>query len=165
MEDAQVALAVKEKLIRTRLSVDDARKAYHPSSGLADAGRHAHLVGVTRLVLRNGLGGTFVIIQHVLRKSAQRVNAQVVLMEEAGQKLRIAAPIRKMRKSEMTPGIDSPIAVAVVDHFHRRAVEISEILVKVGGTSQRLECDGVFGVLPVQRDLRHREMVVACRRA
>src|SRR6266849_1822668 len=82
-------------------------------------------------------------------------------MEKAGQKLRVAAAVWKIGKAEMSPRVNSPIAVAVVDDLHRNTVGISKVFVKVGGAAQCLERCRVVCVLPIKCHLRRGHIVVA----
>src|SRR6267378_626616 len=172
VKDADTALPVKIELAE-RLSVYHARERHDPRACLANSRRNAHLVGIVRLVLRDGFGAPLVIVQRALRQPPQcvqgqtpvlplRIHAgQVVGMEKAGQKLGVPAAVWKIGETEMSPRVNSPIAVAVVDDLHRSAVGISKVLVKVGGASQGLERRRVVRVLPVKRHLRGGHIVIA----
>ena len=72
------------------------------------------------------------IVQRVLRKAPQPIHVKIVAMEKVGQELGVPAAIRKIREPELAPGIHVPVAVAVVDHLDRRAVEVRKILMEGG---------------------------------
>src|SRR5205823_11022666 len=103
----------------------------------------------------------FVVVKCVLREPSEPVDVQVVGTQEAGEELGVASPVRKVRKAKLTPGIDVPIAVAVVDNLDRRSVKISEVLMESGRAPERSERRGILGVLVIERDLGHGEVVVA----
>ena len=96
VEDTEAALSVEIVLIVDSLRVDDTRETYLPGSGLANARGYAHLIGVARLILRNGLRRSFVVIESVLRQSPQPVHVKVVPMKETGQKLGIVPSVGKI---------------------------------------------------------------------
>src|SRR5436309_14277937 len=70
-----------------------------------------------------------------------------------------------MRKPKMPPGINFPVAVAVVDDLYRDTVWIGVILVKVGSATQRRQHSRVLTVFPVGRQGRKGQMVVTGGRA
>ena len=61
----------------------------------------------------------------------------------------------------MSPRVNSPITVAVINDLHRSSVGISKVLVKVGGAAQCLERCRIVCVLPVKRNLGGGHIVVA----
>src|SRR5687768_5093513 len=99
MIHAQMALTVQEEPVDDG-GVDDAGEADHPGTGLADSGRNRHPMRIVGLILRNGRSLSFVVIEGVLRETAERFQAQGIFLIEARQEFGVAAAIRKMRESE-----------------------------------------------------------------
>ena len=172
VKDADAALPVKIELAEC-LRVYQTRQRYYPGPSLANPGGNTHLVGVVGLVLGNRLRAALVIVQRTLCQTSQCVESQapvlplriharqVVGMEKAGQEFHVAAAVWEIGETEVSPRVHAPIAIAVVDDFHRNTIGIGKVLVKVGGAPQCLERRRVVRVLPVKRHLRGGYIVVA----
>src|SRR5215470_18259481 len=127
MKDAQMTLPIEEELVGYRLGAGQAGQRDGPGLPLADARRHPHAIGVPRQVLGNGRGGALVKVQRVLSDPPQHLEPSAALLEESGEELRVASSVGKAREAEVAPCVNSPPAVAIVDHFHRRAVRPREM--------------------------------------
>src|SRR5262245_17452335 len=121
MEDAQMTLPIEEELVGYRLGAGQAGQRDGPGLPFADARGHPHAIGVLWQILGNGHGGALVKVQRVLSDPPQHLEPPAALLEEGGEELRVASSVGKARETEVAPRIDSPAAVAIVDHFHRRA--------------------------------------------
>src|SRR5215467_9756054 len=117
-----MSLPIEEELVGYRLGASQAGQRDGPGLPLADARGHLHAIGVLRQVLGNGRGGALVKVQRVLSDPPQHLGPSATLLEESGKELRVASSVGKMREAEVAPWIDAPAAVAIVDHFHRRAI-------------------------------------------
>src|SRR5207248_10407075 len=61
----------------------------------------------------------------------------------------------------MPPGVHFPVAVAIIDGFHRSAVGISKVCMEICRASQRLERSRVASILPIKRYLRKGDVVIS----
>src|SRR2546421_1920916 len=61
----------------------------------------------------------------------------------------------------MPPGVYSPVAVAIIDGFHRSAVGISKVCMEICRASQRFERNRVVSILPIKRYLRKGDVVIS----
>ena len=166
MKHTHVGLAIEVVLLGDRLGTHHAGQAHNPGAGFANAGGNRHLVLIARSIQRNRCGGAFVVVKKVLRQAAHVVHRQVIFSVKAGEEFSKASAVGKIGKAEVPPQVDAPMAVAIIDRFHRLAVGIRKVFVKVGGFPQRLKGCGVVRVLPVERHLVCGDLVVAgCRTA
>src|SRR5262250_1928852 len=127
MEDAQMTLPIEEELVGYRLGAGQAGQRDGPGRPLADARGHPHAIGVLRQILGSGHGGPLVKVQRVLSDPPQHLEPSAALLEESGEELHVASSVGKAREAEVAPWIDAPPAVAIVDHFHWRAVRPREM--------------------------------------
>src|SRR5215470_13880810 len=161
MEDAQMTLPIEEELVGYRLSAGQAGQRDGPGLPLADARGYPHAIGELRQVLGNGRGWALVKVQGVLSNPPEDLEPSATLLEESGKELRVASSVGKARESEVAPLIDAPAAVAIVDHFHRRAVRPREVRMEVRASPERLHCSGILAVLSIEGDPGEGEVVVA----
>src|SRR5262250_270251 len=161
MEDAQMTLPIEEELVGYRLGAGQAGQRDGPGFPLADARGHPHAIGVLRQVLGNGRGGALVKVQRVLSDPPQHLGPSATLLEESGKELRVASSVGKMREAEVAPRIDAPAAVAIVDHFHRRAVRPREVRMELRASPERLYRGGILAVLRIEGNPGEGEVVVA----
>src|SRR5215468_4869708 len=161
MEDAQMTLSIEEELVGDRLGAGEAGQCDGPGLPLADARGHPHTIGVLRQVLGNGRGGALVKVQRVLSDPPQHLEPSAALLEESGEELRVASSVGKAREAEVAPWIDAPAAVAIVDHFHRRAIRPREVRMELRAPPERLHRDGILTVLRIEGDPGEGEVVVA----
>src|SRR5262249_15900958 len=138
MEDAQMTLPIEEELVGYRLGAGQAGQRDGPGLSLADARGHSHAIGVPRQGLGGGRGGGPVKGRSVRRDPPEHLEPSAALLEESGEELRVASSVGKAREAEVAPRIDSPTAVAIVDHFHRRAVRPREVRMELRASSERL---------------------------
>src|SRR5215813_3489717 len=161
MEDAQMTLPIEKELVGDRLGTDEAGQRDGPGLPLADAPEHPHAIRVLRQVLGNGRGGALVKVQRVLGDPPQHLEPSAALLKEGGEELRVASSVGKAREAEVAPRIDTPAAVAIVDHFHRRAVWPCEVRVELRAAPERLHRGGILAVLRVKGDACEGEVLVA----
>src|SRR5215510_10277352 len=143
MEDAQMTLPIEEELVGYRLGAGQAGQRDGPGLSLADARGHSHAIGIPRQVLGDGRGGAVVKVQRVLSDPPQHLEPSAALLEESGEELRVASSVGKAREAEVAPRIDATAAVAIVDHFHRRAVRPREVRMELRPSPERLYCSGI----------------------
>src|SRR5215475_1836891 len=161
MEDAQMTLPIEEELVGDRLGTGKAGQRDSPGLPLTDARGHPHAIRILWPVLGNGRDGALVKVQRVLSDPPQHLEPSAALLEESGEELRVASSVGKAREAEVAPGIDSPAAVAIVDHFHRRAVRPREVRMELRASPKRLHCSGILAVLRIEGDPGEGEVVVA----
>src|SRR5262245_8312099 len=99
-------------------------------------------------------------IESVLCEPPQGIHRHLIRAEESGQEFSVTAAVREIRKSELAPGADAPMAISVIDYFYRDAIRPGEIFVKGRGSSERPQSRRVFGEFPIERHSAQREMVV-----
>jgi hypothetical protein len=68
-----------------------------------------------------------VIVERVLRQASEPIHVETVLGEKARQEIGVSPPIGEVRKPEVPPGVDVPIAVAVIDDLDRSSVQLGEV--------------------------------------
>src|SRR5262249_57318593 len=161
MEDAQMTLPIEEELVGYRLGAGQAGQRDGPGLPFADARGHPHAIGVLWQILGTRHGGALVKVQRVLSDPPQHLEPPAALLEEGGEELRVASSVGKARETEVAPRIVSPTAVAIVDHFHRRAVRPREVRMELRASSERLHCSGILAVLRIEGDPSEGEVVVA----
>ena len=81
--------------------------------------------------------------------------------EELRKKLCKPSAIRPVRKCEVSPGTHSPVAISPVQGLDGRAIGPSEVLMEIGGATQRLQSRRIAAVLPIECNAGHGEVVVA----
>src|SRR5436309_5445567 len=70
-----------------------------------------------------------------------------------------------MREPKMPPGINFPVAVAIIDDLYRDTVRISIVFVEVRGTQQGRHDDQVLAMFPITGQSGESQMVVTSRGA
>src|SRR5215470_3385734 len=161
MEDAQMTLPIEEELVGYRLSAGQAGQRDGPGLPLADARGYPHAIGVLRQVLGNGRDWALVKVQCVLSNPPEHLEPSAALLEESGEELHVASSVGKAREAEVAPWIDAPPAVAIVDHFHRRAVRPREVRMELRTPPERLHRGGILAVLRIEGNPGEGEIVVA----
>src|SRR5262252_4837918 len=161
MEDAQMTLPIEEELVGDRLGTGKAGQRDSPGLPLTDARGHPHAIRILWPVLGNGRDGALVKVQRVLSDPPQHLEPSAALLEESGEELRVASSVGKAREAEVAPWIDAPAAVAIVDHFHRRAVRPREVRMELRASPERLHGSGILAVLRIEGDSGEGEVVVA----
>src|SRR5262249_46534658 len=107
------------------------------------------------------VGWSLVVIQSALGNAADCLGVQFAGGEPARQEFRVPSAVGPVRKAEVAPRADSPMAIAAVDRLDRRAIGPGEILVEGGCAAQRFEGSYVVTVLPVESNTAHGQIVVA----
>src|SRR5687768_15535105 len=83
--------------------------------------------------------------------------------KEAGHEFGETAAIGKIGEPEMSPGVDSPVSIAIIDHLDGSAVRVGVVHVKLGCPAQGRQHVLVVAVLKISCQRRKGQVVIASR--